>query len=215
MLSSPEVLPSLWSVDGEGPAPEQKPGEVSEELTSSYERKLIEVSVVGAASGSGLGKTRSAQRPRGTLQPPHKKQNAGWCGGCGVVWVRGGVVGVPRGSRGAGEKPCPGQPSTPGFETVRNWGKTRCLWELRMKLTFCRGLGGPSSGRSGRTQLRGARCGSAYLPPLSAPLPARPVCFFVVVWFGALQEMLRALSWLCVPGSGLAVLRGAGGPVRC
>ncbi|XP_054991550.1 sorting nexin-29 isoform X2 [Sorex araneus] len=38
-----EVTPSLWSVDGEVPAPEQKPGEVAEELASSYERKLIEV----------------------------------------------------------------------------------------------------------------------------------------------------------------------------
>ncbi|XP_075798171.1 sorting nexin-29 isoform X2 [Microtus pennsylvanicus] len=38
-----EVVPSLWNVDGEVTVPEQKPGEVAEELASSYERKLIEV----------------------------------------------------------------------------------------------------------------------------------------------------------------------------
>ncbi|XP_059125956.1 sorting nexin-29 [Peromyscus eremicus] len=38
-----EVVPSLWNVDGEVAVPEQKPGEVAEELASSYERKLIEV----------------------------------------------------------------------------------------------------------------------------------------------------------------------------
>ncbi|XP_069859562.1 sorting nexin-29 isoform X1 [Dipodomys merriami] len=38
-----EVVPNLWNVDGEVPVPEQKPGEVAEELASSYERKLIEV----------------------------------------------------------------------------------------------------------------------------------------------------------------------------
>ncbi|KAL6060165.1 hypothetical protein STEG23_004054, partial [Scotinomys teguina] len=36
-------VPSLWNVDGEVTVPEQKPGEVAEELASSYERKLIEV----------------------------------------------------------------------------------------------------------------------------------------------------------------------------
>ncbi|KAF0876700.1 SNX29 protein, partial [Crocuta crocuta] len=38
-----EVVPNLWSADGEVTVPEQKPGEVAEELASSYERKLIEV----------------------------------------------------------------------------------------------------------------------------------------------------------------------------
>uniref|UniRef100_A0A8C5ZYP5 Sorting nexin 29 n=1 Tax=Marmota marmota marmota TaxID=9994 RepID=A0A8C5ZYP5_MARMA len=38
-----EVVPNLWNVDGEVTVPEQKPGEVAEELASSYERKLIEV----------------------------------------------------------------------------------------------------------------------------------------------------------------------------
>lgn len=38
-----KVVPSLWNVDGEVTVPEQKPGEVAEELASSYERKLIEV----------------------------------------------------------------------------------------------------------------------------------------------------------------------------
>uniref|UniRef100_A0A2K5C7V1 Sorting nexin 29 n=2 Tax=Aotus nancymaae TaxID=37293 RepID=A0A2K5C7V1_AOTNA len=38
-----EVVPNLWSVDGEVTVTEQKPGEVAEELASSYERKLIEV----------------------------------------------------------------------------------------------------------------------------------------------------------------------------
>lgn len=38
-----EVVPSLWNVDGEVTVPEQRPGEVAEELASSYERKLIEV----------------------------------------------------------------------------------------------------------------------------------------------------------------------------
>lgn len=38
-----EVVPSHWNVDGEVPVSEQKPGEVAEELASSYERKLIEV----------------------------------------------------------------------------------------------------------------------------------------------------------------------------
>ncbi|XP_075420389.1 sorting nexin-29 [Tenrec ecaudatus] len=37
-----EVVPNLWNVD-EVTATEQKPGEVAEELASSYERKLIEV----------------------------------------------------------------------------------------------------------------------------------------------------------------------------
>ncbi|NP_001390166.1 sorting nexin-29 isoform 5 [Mus musculus] len=38
-----EAVPSLWNVDAEVTVPEQKPGEVAEELASSYERKLIEV----------------------------------------------------------------------------------------------------------------------------------------------------------------------------
>lgn len=38
-----EVVPNLWNVDGEVTVAEQKPGEVAEELASSYERKLIEV----------------------------------------------------------------------------------------------------------------------------------------------------------------------------
>ncbi|KAM7147681.1 sorting nexin-29 isoform 1-T1 [Molossus nigricans] len=38
-----EVLPNLWNVDGEVTVAEPKPGEVAEELASSYERKLIEV----------------------------------------------------------------------------------------------------------------------------------------------------------------------------
>ncbi|KAF6127344.1 sorting nexin 29 [Phyllostomus discolor] len=38
-----EVVPNLWNVDGEVTVTEQKPGEVAEELASSYERKLIEV----------------------------------------------------------------------------------------------------------------------------------------------------------------------------
>uniref|UniRef100_A0A8D1DK76 Sorting nexin 29 n=1 Tax=Sus scrofa TaxID=9823 RepID=A0A8D1DK76_PIG len=38
-----EGVPNLWNVDGEVAVTEQKPGEVSEELASSYERKLIEV----------------------------------------------------------------------------------------------------------------------------------------------------------------------------
>ncbi|PNI23473.1 SNX29 isoform 7, partial [Pan troglodytes] len=36
-------VPNLWSVDGEVTVAEQKPGEIAEELASSYERKLIEV----------------------------------------------------------------------------------------------------------------------------------------------------------------------------
>ncbi|EPQ11138.1 Sorting nexin-29 [Myotis brandtii] len=39
-----EVVPNLWNVDGEVTVAEQKPGEVAEELASSYERKLIEAS---------------------------------------------------------------------------------------------------------------------------------------------------------------------------
>lgn len=42
-LSFPKVVPNLWNVDGEVTVTEQKPGEVAEELASSYERKLIEV----------------------------------------------------------------------------------------------------------------------------------------------------------------------------
>lgn len=42
-LSFPKVVPSHWNVDAEVAVPEQKPGEVAEELASSYERKLIEV----------------------------------------------------------------------------------------------------------------------------------------------------------------------------
>ncbi|XP_053528117.1 sorting nexin-29 isoform X2 [Artibeus jamaicensis] len=38
-----EVVPNLWNVDGEVAVTEQKPGELAEELASSYERKLIEV----------------------------------------------------------------------------------------------------------------------------------------------------------------------------
>ncbi|XP_007534686.2 sorting nexin-29 isoform X1 [Erinaceus europaeus] len=38
-----EVVPNLWNIDGEVTVTEQKPGEVAEELASSYERKLIEV----------------------------------------------------------------------------------------------------------------------------------------------------------------------------
>nr|XP_051703780.1 sorting nexin-29 isoform X3 [Oryctolagus cuniculus] len=38
-----EVVPNLWSVDGDVPVAAQKPGEATEELASSYERKLIEV----------------------------------------------------------------------------------------------------------------------------------------------------------------------------
>ncbi|KAM6249917.1 sorting nexin-29 [Porphyrio hochstetteri] len=38
-----EVLPSVWSTDGELTIPEQKQVEHNEELASSYERKLIEV----------------------------------------------------------------------------------------------------------------------------------------------------------------------------
>nr|XP_058894651.1 sorting nexin-29 isoform X2 [Kogia breviceps] len=38
-----EVVPNLWNVDGEVTVSDQKPGEVAEELASSYERKLIEV----------------------------------------------------------------------------------------------------------------------------------------------------------------------------
>uniref|UniRef100_H0XIE0 Sorting nexin 29 n=1 Tax=Otolemur garnettii TaxID=30611 RepID=H0XIE0_OTOGA len=37
------IVPNLWNVDGEVTVTEQKPGEVAEELASSYERKLIEV----------------------------------------------------------------------------------------------------------------------------------------------------------------------------
>ena len=42
-LSFPKVVPNLWNVDGDVTVTEQKPGEVAEELASSYERKLIEV----------------------------------------------------------------------------------------------------------------------------------------------------------------------------
>lgn len=42
-LSFLKVVPNLWNVDGEVTVTEQKPGEVAEELASSYERKLIEV----------------------------------------------------------------------------------------------------------------------------------------------------------------------------
>ncbi|NWW34123.1 SNX29 protein, partial [Panurus biarmicus] len=38
-----EVLPNIWSTDGEFTIPEQKQAENNEELASSYERKLIEV----------------------------------------------------------------------------------------------------------------------------------------------------------------------------
>ncbi|XP_066868632.1 sorting nexin-29 isoform X1 [Kogia breviceps] len=38
-----EVVPNLWNVDGEVTVSDQKPGEVAEELASSYERKLIEL----------------------------------------------------------------------------------------------------------------------------------------------------------------------------
>ncbi|KFP16585.1 Sorting nexin-29, partial [Egretta garzetta] len=38
-----EVLPNIWSIDGEFTIPEQKQVENNEELASSYERKLIEV----------------------------------------------------------------------------------------------------------------------------------------------------------------------------
>ncbi|KAM6350787.1 sorting nexin-29 isoform 6-T6 [Alca torda] len=38
-----EVLPNIWSTDGEFTVPEQKQVENNEELASSYERKLIEV----------------------------------------------------------------------------------------------------------------------------------------------------------------------------
>ncbi|RLW01481.1 hypothetical protein DV515_00007962, partial [Chloebia gouldiae] len=38
-----EVLPNIWSTDGEFTIPEQKQVENNEELASSYERKLIEV----------------------------------------------------------------------------------------------------------------------------------------------------------------------------
>ncbi|XP_009950688.1 PREDICTED: sorting nexin-29, partial [Leptosomus discolor] len=37
-----EVLPNIWSTDGEFTIPEQKQVENNEELASSYERKLIE-----------------------------------------------------------------------------------------------------------------------------------------------------------------------------
>lgn len=42
-LCFPKAVPNLWNVDGEVAVTEQKPGEVAEELASSYERKLIEV----------------------------------------------------------------------------------------------------------------------------------------------------------------------------
>ncbi|XP_049758648.1 sorting nexin-29 isoform X3 [Elephas maximus indicus] len=38
-----EVVPHLWNGDGEVTVTDQRPGEVAEELASSYERKLIEV----------------------------------------------------------------------------------------------------------------------------------------------------------------------------
>ncbi|KAG5195062.1 hypothetical protein JEQ12_012351, partial [Ovis aries] len=41
-----EVVPNLWNIDGEVTVPEQKPGEVAEELASSYERKLIEIEFI-------------------------------------------------------------------------------------------------------------------------------------------------------------------------
>lgn len=44
-------MPNLWSVDGEVTVTEQKPGEVAEELASSYERKLIEVRPAPARVG--------------------------------------------------------------------------------------------------------------------------------------------------------------------
>ena len=43
-----KVVPNLWNVDGEVTVPEQKPGEVAEELASSYERKLIEVRLMAS-----------------------------------------------------------------------------------------------------------------------------------------------------------------------
>lgn len=49
-LSFSKVVPNLWSVDGEVTVTEQKPGEIAEELASSYERKLIEVRPVESAS---------------------------------------------------------------------------------------------------------------------------------------------------------------------
>lgn len=47
-LSFPKVVPNFWNVDGEVTVTEQKPGEVAEELASSYERKLIEVRLVAS-----------------------------------------------------------------------------------------------------------------------------------------------------------------------
>lgn len=54
-LSFPKVVPNLWNVDGEVTVTDQKPGEVAEELASSYERKLIEVRVAEFAFTPDIG----------------------------------------------------------------------------------------------------------------------------------------------------------------
>lgn len=54
-LSFPKVVPNLWNVDGEVTVTDQKPGEVAEELASSYERKLIEVRVAESAFIPDIG----------------------------------------------------------------------------------------------------------------------------------------------------------------
>lgn len=51
----PKVVPNLWNIDGEVTVPEQKPGEVAEELASSYERKLIEVRLMALMCISDIG----------------------------------------------------------------------------------------------------------------------------------------------------------------
>lgn len=77
-LSFLKVVPNLWNVDGEVAVPEQKPGEVAEELASSYERKLIEVRLPGegprvcsdlGCSGNFPGKAQSAKTGTLTGQP--------------------------------------------------------------------------------------------------------------------------------------------------
>lgn len=66
-LSFPKVVPNLWNVDGEVTVTEQKPGEVAEELASSYERKLIEVrlaeSVCLLLTSAALGTFQKQAQP--------------------------------------------------------------------------------------------------------------------------------------------------------
>jgi hypothetical protein len=68
-FSFPEVVPNLWNVDGEVTVPEQKPGEIAEELASSYERKLIEVRPPGRAVYTIVAPSALTLGTPGKVQP--------------------------------------------------------------------------------------------------------------------------------------------------